>query len=308
MRKRSVVLAVLFAILLLVSLSLLRWCSPPDSSDKASMSGAELPPQTSYPGASFVVDIAPGPDTNGTVDHGDVVVSRDGKSYVYVAPLDSPSDTYRIVDVTTGERLAGGTVTMPMPAMAELELLELIPGKQVVARYGDVHIEAVLEDGVTTATYRHVGSEEQISISLSISAAGQQATIVRQDTELDGYGALTGEQADALHAISTGPLARALSMTTLDLGCIDRPFDIPGEIYAALLFPWQMILKYEVARRDPVVRHFMNLSQCSFPGHLGAEQTRPQNIAVLWDVDHSVPMVHEAFPFDGKGQRPPLPL
>jgi hypothetical protein len=107
--------------------------------------------------------------------------------------------------------------------------------------------------------------------------------------------------------MATGKLARALTMVPLDLGCIDRPFDVPGEIYAALLFPWQMILKYEVARREAVVRHFMSLSQCGFPGHLGTGQTRPPNIAVLWDADHSVPMVHEAFPFDGDGQMRGLP-
>jgi hypothetical protein len=28
---------------------------------------------------------------------------------------------------------------------------------------------------------------------------------------------------------------------------------------------------------------------------------------VLWDADHSVPMVHEAFPFDGVGQMRGLP-
>lgn len=308
MRKRPVVLTVLFAIVLLVALLLLQQCGPPDGGDTASTRGAELPQQTSYPGASFILDIAPEPDTNGAADHGDVAVSRDGESFIYVAPFDSSNDTYRIVDASTGKPVAEGSVAIPISATAELELLELTPGKQVSARYGDVHIEAVLEDGVATASYRHIDSDEQISISVSISAAGQEASIAWRDTALDGYGALTAVQADALQAISTGPLARALTMTTLDLGCIDRPFDIPGEIYTALLFPWQMILKYEVARRDPVVRHFMNQSQCSFPGHLGNEQTKPQNIAVLWDVDHSVPMVHEAFPFDGVGQFPPLPL
>ena len=77
MRKRWVVPVVL--ILLLAVLWLL-WRSPPDRSDTSSMDVIEWPPQTSYPGASFVIGIAPEPDTNGVADHGDVALSRDGKS------------------------------------------------------------------------------------------------------------------------------------------------------------------------------------------------------------------------------------
>jgi hypothetical protein len=296
MGKQSVFLASRFTILQIVALLILPSCKQSDSE-------TGFPAQTAYPGASFTIGIAPQPDTNGVAEHGKVVVAPDGKSYIYVAPLDASADTYRIINVSTGEQVAQGSVTTSMPAVSELELLEVTPGQQLLARYGDVQIEAVLNDGITTTSYRHQDGDEQISITFH----QQQATLQWQDTELDGYGALTAAQAQTLHAMATGKLARALTMVPLDLGCIDRPFDVPGEIYAALLFPWQMILKYEVARREAVVRHFMSLSQCGFPGHLGTGQTRPPNIAVLWDADHSVPMVHEAFPFDGDGQMRGLP-
>ncbi len=37
-------------------------------------------------------------------------------------------------------------------------------------------------------------------------------------------------------------------MAPLDLGCVDGAEEVPPEVFAALVLPWQMILKYEVAR------------------------------------------------------------
>jgi hypothetical protein len=262
----------------------------------------QIPSRSVYPGGSFDIPFAYKKGYAGVAERGVVQVSRDETALVYVAPFDGETDQYRIVDTRSDQPLAEGAVTLPAAPSASLEVLEREANRRVVAQYGEVRVEAQLDGDVAIASYQVEASDARLDIRLQ----GQQADMTWNGVTLDGYGPLTPTEAEAMQAITTGPLAAALTMVPLDIGCVENPFDIPAEIYAALLFPWQMTLKYSIARRGQAVRHYMNASRCAFPGNMEPAPTKPQNIAVLWDADHSVPSIHDSFPFNGDGSMPAL--
>lgn len=263
----------------------------------------ELAMRRSYPGASFIVEFDYNNAYFGQADHGDVRLSADANAFVYVAPLAVQSDVYRILNALDGEPVARGDVEVSTLPSMPLIVSDVEKGKRISARYGDVHIDAIFEGGIATAQYRIDTANESIEIIF----ANGNATMSWRGVNLDGYGALTAEESRAMEEIATSSLAGALTMFPLDFGCVENPYDIPAEIYAAVLFPWQMILKYKVAQREPVVRHFLTASRCAFPGHLGPQLEKPQNVAIFWDADHSVPAIYDAFPFDGEGQYVSVP-
>jgi hypothetical protein len=301
LRSRTVIVVVALALIGFAALWLLR-ANLPGTDRAGSGDVAQIPSRSVYPGGSFDIPFDYRKGYAGVAERGVVQVSRDDTALVYVAPFDGESDAYRVVDTRSDQTLAEGAVTLSAAASASLEVLEREANRRVVAQYGDVQVEALLEGDVATASYRHEASDTTLQIRLQ----GQEASMTWGAVTLDGYGPLTRTEAEAMQAITTGPLAAALTMVPLDIGCVENPFDVPAEIYAALLFPWQMTLKYAIARREQAVRHYMSASRCAFPGYMEPDMEKPQNIAVLWDADHSVPSVYEAFPFDGQGAMPAL--
>jgi hypothetical protein len=297
--KPSRVIAFLAAVAVVAAVLALAFCR----SDLARFFGkptevATIEPRALYPGASFDVPFEPREGLHGEADLGKIVLSRDGSTFIYVAPLDSEADRYRILDTSSGATVAKGSVLVRMPPAAELEVLEL-EETHVAMRYGPVAVEAELSDGTATATYRMDEPEALLEIRLDEAGRGE---ILWQGMTLDGYGALDPDEAAALVDLATSPLARAITMVPLDLGCVDGAGRLSDQIYAPLLQPWQMILKYEIADRDTVVREFLSQSRCGFPGNLERRPEKPRNVKVLWDADHSVPSVHLYLPFDGVGQ------
>jgi len=252
-----------------------------------------------YPGAGLYYEFDDGNADNPFVlaaEFGDIY--RDGGRIWYNAPLSPQADTYSISDAASGKTLATGEITVDMLPVADLELLEA-GANEVSGRYGDVAFEATGYDSSRgTAAFTMPGSGETLTVTID----GSTAALAWNGTSIDGYGALSGAERDALRSLSTHPMARALTMVALDLGCRDEAASLDDAASAALLFPWQVILKYEVADRGRAIPHFLAESGCSFSGFREDGADEPINVAVLWGNSNPIPATLFLFPFDGEGQ------
>jgi hypothetical protein len=251
-----------------------------------------------YPGAAFSARIDHDGPLEVTAEYGRLVLLDGGRTVWYEAPLDSKSDSYSVTD-GSGKVVLAGTVVVDIPPAATLEITDGDATQRVAGRYGDVEFEAAASsDSAATATLRTSGAAD----ALQVVVTDGRAHLEWRGQQLDGYGALSDAEAAALHEISTGTLARGLTMVALDLGCREDQASLPLSVHAALLFPWQMILKYEVAARGRVIEHFMADARCRFSGFAEEDADEPLNPAVLWDSHHVIPMAHFIFPFDGDGE------
>jgi hypothetical protein len=257
--------------------------------------------QRLYPGATLHITVDHPTDLSATAELG--VISVGGGAIVYHAPLESVVDRYSVTISETGEVVRQGTVTVGFPPAADLEILDGDDdgdaGESVRGRYGDVAFEAASQGNLTaTAAFRGSGASDALEVVI----AEGRGHMTWRGMRLDGYGPLSAAEAQALQELSTGDLAGALTRVPLDLGCQEGASALPLSLHAALIYPWQMILKYEIAARAPVIRQFLTESGCAFAGFAGSGEDEPLNGAIIWDMNHAIPMAHMIFPFDGVGE------
>lgn len=252
-----------------------------------------------YPGAglSFEFDEA---SLQLAAEYGDIYADA-GRAW-YNAPLVNTTDTYSIGRAGNGETLAAGEISVSLLPVAALEGIAVDGDGSVSGRYGDVSFTAGGSDGDQGhAQFRSSGSV------LTVALDGESASLTWGEVTIDGYGELNKAERAALRAMSTDPMARAITMVALDLGCRNEAQQLDAGAFAALLFPWQMILKYEIADRGRAIPHFLAESSCRFTGFAEDGTEEPLNLAVFWDNSHPIPTTLYAFPFDGDGQRESRP-
>lgn len=262
-----------------------------DSAPTESYSG------TLYPGASLVFAVSPTEPLHARTDIGEFFTYLGDDYALYVAPLENGTDRYAIESAEGSRVIARGEVVVDMAPSADIESLESDNRTQAAGRYGPVEFSVSASDDATArATYVVDGRELKVSIG------GGRGRIEWNGLTLDGFGELGDDEAAALREISTGPFARALTMVSLDLGCREEAYGLPLSAYAALIFPWQMILKYEIVDRGYVIPYFLLQSRCSFSGLPDPAGEKPINGSIMWDRVYAIPMTPFLFPFDGAGQ------
>jgi len=277
--------------LILLSITALSGCGR-DAEPVAAYSGPL------YPGAGLYYEFDDGGADNPFVlaaEFGDIY--REGGRVWYNAPLTPQVDAYSVADAESGKALAAGTITVDMPPVAELELLDA-GSNDVSGRYGDVAFSATGHDATRGAAEYTLPDATSLTVTLD----GNTAALVWNGVSIDGYGTLADDEREALRSLSTSPLARALTMVALDLGCRDEARALDDAAFAALMFPWQVVLKYEVADRGRAIPHFLAESSCRFSGFREAGSDEALNVAVLWDNGNPIPTTLFLFPFDGAGQ------
>ena len=233
-------------------------------------------------------------------EYGDIYADA-GRAW-YNAPLEYTTDTYSIGRVGTGETLAAGEISVDFLPVAALESVAVVGDGSVSGRYGDVSFTAGGADG----DQGHAEFSSSSSV-LTVALDGDNASLTWDGVTIDGYGELNKAERAALRSMSTDPIARALTMVALDLGCRNEAQQLDAGTFAALLFPWQVILKYEIADRGRAIPHFLAESSCRFTGFAEEGSDEPLNLAIFWDNSHPIPTTLYAFPFDGDGQRESRP-
>ena len=179
-------------------------------------------------------------------------------------------------------------------------------------------------DGTVTGTYMYPYSRDFQNVQFSVTADGrasiylegapenerlevtsggdQDAELLWQGSSLDGYGALTPAEEDALYQAVTGDLEYAVNEIALDLGCLDEETITPDQV-AALLFPLQMRFKYLVSDRQAAAQSVAARSDCRYhAANIGAPEV---SSVIELTAANPVPVVFGYFPFDDEGAQEP---
>ncbi len=153
------------------------------------------------------------------------------------------------------------------------------------------------ETGAAIAVVR--GQDFEVAAELRSEA---DATVSFNGHSFDGYGPIAADEEEQLAQLAADPMAHALALIPLEVGCaVDA--DDTREQRAALLLPWQLLTKY--AAQWPTVAAFEAAASCTYfrDAH---EETIADTVAdlplglSLSNAD-AVPHVFPYFPFDEAG-------
>lgn len=189
-------------------------------------------------------------------------------------------------------------------AAPRLEFTVADGGKHVSGSFGDVRFEAqALGAKQARARFWLPGSDEQ-QVTVAIEGV-TQGLLIWQAHEITGRGAVDDVTAEALATLAQGPMAAALARVPLDLACQPEVEPVPAALGAALLMPWQALLKYVADDPAAAAERQSAASVCGYFGRRPAQgllaQAHP-NLMML-SREGRVPAVFLFLPFDGAGQR-----
>ena len=167
-------------------------------------------------------------------------------------------------------------------------------------RSGNQSIEfSVSSDGMATFQTGKGTDAEKLVVDMREES---MATINWQGTTIDGLGELSSEEWQLLNDLLASQLAPGLSMIPVDAGCQGDEI-IDDKQLAALLFPLQMQLKYQISDRTGKARDLIQSSQCYY-GLLEEENTEDSTknaSSILLSASNPIPVVLGYFPFDEVG-------
>jgi hypothetical protein len=165
---------------------------------------------------------------------------------------------------------------------------------------GDVvSFEAKLESEGAGSASLTVGSD---TVEAAFDSSGLMALSTGGLT-MDGDGELTAQEQEAIKALAESPLADALALVPLQLGCEADMEQVPPEAVAALLAPWQAVLKYNDADRSETAKDYAARSGCSYFANMdGSASGRPLNHLVRLGWESPLPAVLTILPLDDVGE------
>lgn len=142
--------------------------------------------------------------------------------------------------------------------------------------------------------------------------AADAGSVTWQGQTFTGKGDLTEQQRISLRELVDGKLGPALVFASLELACRPEASEVKAAAGAALLMPWQLVLKYLSPYPAATARHYASLTACRyFPDvtapsdTLDAALPPAPNIMMLGN-ESPIPSVLLFFPLDGEGaMRPP---
>lgn len=130
--------------------------------------------------------------------------------------------------------------------------------------------------------------------------ASSRATVQWLGQEIDGHGPLDEFTMPALQQLAASNLADALAYVPLELGCLP-PDEVDPALVAALLVPWQMLLKYVHTDRVERVEALATRVSCTYGLGVPKEDFRSAVRTLSLSRESPVPTVFGFFPFDGIG-------
>ncbi|MFH1532286.1 MAG: hypothetical protein ABIK09_16290 [Pseudomonadota bacterium] len=146
------------------------------------------------------------------------------------------------------------------------------------------------------ARYSEVGGVE---VTVSITGPGEGSLTVDGVT-VDGLGALTEVERAALEALTVGPMAEALTLIPLEIGCHGGA-DLEPAAMAALLLPWQIVSKYLETDRVAAALDAAARSSCRYFPEIAPDGSGAAATHLLFGPEVPLPVVFGFFPFDEFG-------
>jgi hypothetical protein len=159
-------------------------------------------------------------------------------------------------------------------------------------------------DYAADARYYVPGTDTTLHVVVTGST---EAAIVWEGVSIDGYGDLSAAEEQALQSLAASPLRAALWRVPLELGC---HFDhLALSNYAALVFPWQLLLKYVVTERSVHLASALDDATCAYlPTLEQYHEGHPTPAVPLVQRALPFPYVFSFWPFDDEGALMPASL
>lgn len=170
-----------------------------------------------------------------------------------------------------------------------------IPGVSLVVGFS-AHLDA--ETGGATAVFS-AGESGEVLVQSEV-LSNQEGSVTLGGITIDGYGALSPDEASALASLAVDPHSAGLALVPLELGCLVDSDETAAQ-RAALVLPWQLLIKYEPSIPD--VTYFTSSASCQyFPSEdpTNADRLTPHGGLQLAPED-PFPNVFGYFPLDGEG-------
>lgn len=256
-----------------------------------------------YPGATYVLQLKSGKAWFAETNAGGVDITNDDR-LIYKAGLENMRATVELREAEYLPVIDEKTFVVEMPPVTELIIETMEHDGSGILHYGEITITTEWSDSNGAQVSF---SNDATGRSLVSTFDNSMAALELNGQSIDGLGHLSKQEAQALQEISTGGFAAAVTMAGLDLGCHKEAESIPPQIHAALLFPWQLILKYQLTDRSSVIKHFVQLSACGFVDAPVNGGDKPLNESVFWNRDHIIPSTAFYLPLDGEGQMEVMP-
>lgn len=178
---------------------------------------------------------------------------------------------------------------------------------QVEGSLEGVGFEAGAE-GETGARARFWWEGEEDS-ALAVAIEGPAAGSMEwKGVRLDGYGALSAAEEEALVDLEQALPATTVARIALDLACREGAEELSPAVGAALLMPTQMALKYRTpsSHLAEAIARMAHQSECQYlrgPLDTIDPERAPAPGVVALSGESPLPMAAGYFPFDGEGQR-----
>ena len=148
---------------------------------------------------------------------------------------------------------------------------------------------AQTRDGPASARY----SASDLALTVVLDADTAEITV--DDVTIDGFGELTEVERAALERVGASMLD-ALRIVPLEVGCEDAS-DGRRLAQAALLFPWQLLIKYGLAPAGAPVE----AASCRYAMDKDEVGGTAEIHGIELDAENDVPYVLGVFPFDATG-------
>lgn len=204
--------------------------------------------------------------------------------------------------VTEAERRSERGAGAPAPATAERLRADIDPARQRVSgERAAVRFEAE-RAGAAGARARFEGNREVLT---AVIEGPRRGAILWKDVTIRGMGARAAPELQALAEIEKSFPPRTLALIALDLACAPGADKLDPAVGAALLMPWQMLLKYRASTRAIAPRTLAAESACQHfrrPADERDPRRTPSPTVVALTFERPIPMAVGYFPFDGEGQ------
>ena len=159
------------------------------------------------------------------------------------------------------------------------------------------------KDGENAATAVFTTPDGELRVEVT---SEDTAEMTWQGTTLTGYGVPDYDGEAALAMLAEGVVAEAIAMIPLELGCAATA--VANPVAAAVVFPWQMRIKYVDGDRATSVPEAADRASCAYSDEAAWSATAPRspgNGVLRLSVETPIPNVFGYFAFDESGEAYP---
>lgn len=176
-----------------------------------------------------------------------------------------------------------------------------VEDQSVSGRFRSLRFEARLTgEERASATFERI---EGMTLVATIDGP-KTGTLEWRGASLDGFGPATDDELEVMAHYADRLKADELALIPLDLACLPGADELDPAVGAALLLPWQVLLKYQPEGEIPTPREAAASSQCQYlfsPLDAVDMGRVPSPSVVALSTEQPVPAAVGYFPFDREG-------